>query len=196
MAVFAIANQYLPTVNVNFAVSPAELARGAKIVVPKDEITKDEIRALVNPADQEWLVFDNLNAARVVTVLLSRLYSDNSPMVDPRIQQFASAVIFEFLGTVDIAKQARAIDTDTLALYATVNTIPFYQFESSYSERSYCMQMLAAFKAQTDLALPKFRRYSLDLEPLEAHYQDSSGEFRVKRLQPAVVLPFKLRMTS
>ena len=194
MAIFAIAKQYLPTVNVNFSVAPTELARGAKMVLPKEDISKEELRSIVNPANEDWLVFDNLCAAKLVVVMLSRLYSDNSPMVDSRIQQFASAVIFEFPGSVDIAKQAKIVDSDTLALYADVNTIPFYRFESTYSERAYCMKMLAAFKAEADMPLPRFRRYSLDLEPIEAHFQDSSGEFRVKLLQPAKVLPFKLCM--
>ncbi len=186
MPIFAIPKNYLPLVTIDFSSTVADLPIVQEMVKPKLTFCTEEFMELLKPTGQELLVCEDLKTAKLLALLLSRVYSGEykdrntgKDIISKQIKQFASVVIFRFddIG-VDNSKSLQTIDPETLGEYPNFASNPFYVSRGPYYEKMYARDVLNAFKSDPTLSVPKFRRYAICARPNAVIFQNVAGEFR------------------
>ncbi|HSX20397.1 MAG TPA: hypothetical protein VLG38_04670 [Gammaproteobacteria bacterium] len=195
MAIFAIPKQYYQVINISFELSEFDKSMGLRFVSPKYEFKAEDIIALRNPPESEWLAFDTLTDAKLTVILLSRLYSGESQLIADQVKMFASPVIFKFTENVDQNAPLQVVDASTLAEYPIFTSIPCYMYESIDSEKAYMQKVIKAFAEDPVVELPLFRKHKIAAKDAEkAFFMDATGEFKTQSLAPALALASKYKL--
>lgn len=183
MAYYSIPNIFLDVTEVDFSKNISQ-------IIPKEHIEQEDIEAVLISANKEQVIVKDINDAKAIVILLSRLCPFDY------LSYTSSPIIVAYSGNTDFSKHPQKIDISLLANYPNFKTLKFYLFEDIKSEEKYARQICADITKNEDLSKIKYTKQIIaaDQKPEEVIYLNAFGEFCRMSLKPAAVQLKKLQL--